>query len=141
LGAILYEMLTGTRAFEGTSAASLIGNITNAEPASLSALQPVTPAAVDRLVRQCLAKAPEDRPGTAHDVANELRRIRESSGLAGPTHVRRHRGRWRALGWAAPVGLAGALIGAVAVWVLQPAGVISQDPVRSSLDVRPADRS
>ena len=80
LGAILYEMLTGTRAFEGTSAASLIGSIMNAEPAPLSTLQPLTPAAVDRLVRQCLAKTPEDRPDTAHDVANELRWIRESSG-------------------------------------------------------------
>ena len=85
LGAILYEMLTGKRAFEGTSAASLIGNIMNAEPAALSTLQPLTPPAVDRLVRQCLAKAPEDRPDTAHDVANDLRWIRESSGLAALT--------------------------------------------------------
>ena len=139
LGSILYEMLTGTRAFEGTSAASLIGSIMNAEPAALSTLQPVTPPAVDRLVRQCLAKAPEDRPDTAHDVANDLRWIRESSGLAALTDVRPRRRRWRALGWAAPVGLAGALIGAVVMWVLRPAGVVSQDLVRSSLDVRPAD--
>src|SRR5512136_1637379 len=68
LGAILYEMVTGKWAFEGTSAASLIGNIMNAEPASVSSLQPLTPPAVDRLVRQCLAKAPDDRWDTAHDV-------------------------------------------------------------------------
>jgi serine/threonine protein kinase len=73
LGAILYEMLTGKRAFEGTSAASLIGNIMNAEPAALTTLQPLTPLGVDRLVKRCLAKSPEDRPDTAHDVADELR--------------------------------------------------------------------
>jgi serine/threonine-protein kinase len=139
LGAILYEMLTGKRAFEGTSAASLIGNIMNAEPASLSTLQPLTPAAVDRLVRQCLAKAPEDRPDTAHDVANELRWIRESSGLAALTHVRPRRGRWRALGRTGLVGLAGALVGVASMWVFRPTGVVSRDVVRSSLDVRPAD--
>ena len=139
LGAILYEMLTGTRAFEGTSAASLIGSIMNVEPAPLSTLQPVTPPAVDRLVRQCLAKAPEDRPDTAHDVANDLRWIRESSGLAALTDVRPRRGRWRAFGWTALVGLVGALIGGTAMWVLRPTGVVPQGVVRSSLDVRPAD--
>ena len=139
LGAILYEMVAGKRAFEGTSAASLIGSIMNAEPAPLSTLQPLTPAAVDRLVRQCLAKTPEDRPDTAHDVANELRWIRDSSGLAALTDVRPRRGRWRAFGWTALVGLIGALIGGAGIWVLRPTGVISQDVVRSSIDVRPAD--
>ena len=73
LGAILYEMLTGTRAFAGTSAASLIGNIMNAEPASLSTLQPVTPPALERLVKVCLAKDPDERLQTAHDVMLELK--------------------------------------------------------------------
>ena len=69
LGAILYEMLTGKRAFSGDSAASLIGNIMNAEPAPVGTLQPRALPAVNRLVRQCLAKAPEDSPDTAHDLA------------------------------------------------------------------------
>jgi eukaryotic-like serine/threonine-protein kinase len=73
LGAILYEMLTGKRAFEGTSAASLIGHIMSSEPPALSALRPLTPPVLERLVRQCLAKAPDDRPDSAHDVANNLR--------------------------------------------------------------------
>jgi serine/threonine protein kinase len=73
LGAILYEMVTGKRAFEGASAASLIGAILERQPPPLAALQPLTPLGVDRLVRQCLAKTPDDRPDTAHDLANELR--------------------------------------------------------------------
>jgi eukaryotic-like serine/threonine-protein kinase len=79
LGAILYEMLTGRRAFAGTSAASLIGNIMNAEPPALATLQPLTPAAVDRVVRRCLAKQPDDRWDSAHDLADELRWVRGNS--------------------------------------------------------------
>src|SRR5512139_2805449 len=70
LGAILYEMVTGKRVFEGTSAATLIGAILEREPTPLSTLQPLTPPGVDRLVRRCLAKVPEDRPDTAHDFAD-----------------------------------------------------------------------
>jgi serine/threonine-protein kinase len=83
LGAILYEMLTGKRAFEGASAASLIGHIMNTEPPALATLQPLTPPALDRLVRQCLAKAPDERPDTAHDLTSQLRSIRETSGAPG----------------------------------------------------------
>src|SRR5512136_789658 len=73
LGAILYEMVTGKRAFEGTSAASLIGSIMHAEPPALASLQPLTPPGVDRLVKRCLTKDPDERWQTAHDVADELR--------------------------------------------------------------------
>jgi Tol biopolymer transport system component len=79
LGAILYEMVTGKRAFEGTSAASLIANIINAEPPALATLQPLTPPGVDRLVRRCLAKDPDARWQTACDLADELRWIVQSS--------------------------------------------------------------
>jgi serine/threonine protein kinase len=77
---VLYEMVTGRRAFEGDSQVSLIGNIMNAEPAGLATLQPLTPPALERVVRKCLAKHPDDRWDTAHDVADELRWIRETSG-------------------------------------------------------------
>jgi len=88
LGAILYEMLTGRRAFQGDSQASLIGNIMNAEPAALAALQPLTPPALEHLVRKCLAKHSDDRWDTAHDVADELRWISQTSSAAPLTRVR-----------------------------------------------------
>ena len=72
-GSVLYEMLTGKRAFEGKSLASLIGAIMHGEPTPLSALQPVTPPALDRLVATCLAKDPDDRWQTARDLLRELR--------------------------------------------------------------------
>jgi Tol biopolymer transport system component/serine/threonine protein kinase len=79
LGALLYEMVTGRRAFEGASQAGLITAIMSAEPLALTTVKPLTPPMVNRLVQQCLAKAPEDRPDTAHDVARELRWIADES--------------------------------------------------------------
>jgi eukaryotic-like serine/threonine-protein kinase len=71
-GAVLYEMATGHRAFEGKSKADLIASILTAEPQSIRAIQPMTPAALDRVVRTCLQKDPEERFQSAHDVRLEL---------------------------------------------------------------------
>src|SRR5215472_15236421 len=71
-GAVLYEMATGQRAFRGSSQASLIAAIMSAEPASLSTVQPMAPAALDRVVRVCLAKDPDDRWQSARDLRREL---------------------------------------------------------------------
>ena len=79
LGALLYEMVTGKRAFQADSDVSLIGAILNTEPAGLATLQPLTPPSLERLVTRCLAKHPDDRWDTAHDVADELRWIAQSS--------------------------------------------------------------
>jgi hypothetical protein len=106
LGAILYEMVTGRRAFEGDSQVSLIGNIMNAEPAGLATLQPLTPPALERVVRKCLAKAPDDRWDTAHDVADELRWI--ASNLSAPAAApaaARHSRRVSLLWWLPTAGL------------------------------------
>jgi serine/threonine-protein kinase len=78
-GAIVYEMVTGKRAFSGTSQASLIGAIMHAEPQPMSAEQPLTPASLERVVKTCLAKWPDDRWQTAHDLARELRWIATGS--------------------------------------------------------------
>ncbi len=83
LGAVLYEMATGRRAFSGTSQASLIGAILKDEPAVISSVQPMSPPALDRVVKTCLAKDPEDRWQSAHDVAGQLKWIAEGS-AAGP---------------------------------------------------------
>ena len=66
-GATLYEMATGRKAFTGSSQASLITAIMSSELAPISGIQPMTPPALDRVVKTCLAKDPEDRFQTAHD--------------------------------------------------------------------------
>ena len=78
-GCVLYEMLTARRAFGGDSEASMISAIMTGEPAPLSTLQPLTPPALDRLVRRCLKKDPDDRWESARDVAEELRGISQDA--------------------------------------------------------------
>ncbi len=82
-GATLYEMATGKRAFEGKSHASLIAAIMDKEPPPMRPLAPLTPPALERVVRQCLAKDPEERWQTAGDLKRELHWIAESSPSAG----------------------------------------------------------
>ena len=74
-GCVLYEMLTGRKAFDGKSQASLIAAIINVDPTPLSALMPIAPQALERLVSRCLAKDPDDRWQTAHDLLLQLRWI------------------------------------------------------------------
>jgi eukaryotic-like serine/threonine-protein kinase len=83
-GAVLYEMLTGKQAFEGTSDVSVMAAIIGRDPLLVSSLQSVTPPAIDRLVRKCLAKNPEARWQNAADLSDELRWLRETSGVAPP---------------------------------------------------------
>lgn len=71
-GALLYEMATGKRAFEGTSQASLIGAIMKEDPKPISAIQPLTPPALELVVKQCMAKDPDDRWQSAGDVKRAL---------------------------------------------------------------------
>jgi serine/threonine-protein kinase len=140
LGSILYEMLTGKRAFEGTSAASLITAIMSTEPPALATLQPLTPPALDRLVKKCLAKQPDDRWDSAHDVADELRWLRETSGPALTTPVQLRRSPWRTVAAAVVLAAAGAVVGAGGLWLLRPTPAASASIIRTSLDVRPAER-
>ena len=73
LGAMLYEMVTGARAFQAPTSASLTAAILEHEPAPISSTQPLTPPALQRLIRKCLAKDPDVRWQSARDVAGELR--------------------------------------------------------------------
>jgi Tol biopolymer transport system component/predicted Ser/Thr protein kinase len=91
-GAVLYEMATGRKAFSGASQASLISAIMKEEPAPISVVQPMTPPALDRVVKTCLAKDPEDRFQTAHDAKLQLQWIAEGgsqAGLPAPVVARR----------------------------------------------------
>ena len=85
-GAVLYEMLTGRKAFEGRSQASLIGAILEREPAPVASLQPATPASLDHVVRTCLAKDPEHRFHSAHDLLVQLKWIRDQGSTSGAGH-------------------------------------------------------
>jgi hypothetical protein len=71
-GSVLYEMLTGRRAFEGGSSASLAAAILTAEPPPVSALQPRAPKMLDRVLQRCLAKDPGDRWQSAGDLKAAL---------------------------------------------------------------------
>ncbi|HTS01618.1 MAG TPA: serine/threonine-protein kinase, partial [Thermoanaerobaculia bacterium] len=92
LGAVLFEMATGRKAFEGKSQASLIGAILKESPPPASSVSPMTPPALDRVIATCLAKDPEDRLQTAHDVKLQLQWIAEGGsqvGLPAPVAQRR----------------------------------------------------
>ncbi|HEY0702963.1 MAG TPA: protein kinase [Candidatus Acidoferrales bacterium] len=77
LGAVLYEMASGKRAFEGKSTASIIAAIIERDPPPISSIQPSSPLMLDRLVKTCMAKDPDDRCQTAHDVKLQLQSIGE----------------------------------------------------------------
>ncbi len=97
---MIYEMATGRRAFTGKSQASLISAIISAEPPAISTLQPLVPAALDHVVRTCLAKEPDARWQTAHDVFLELKWIAEAGSQAGPKPMISRRKSRELLAWA-----------------------------------------
>jgi Tol biopolymer transport system component len=120
-GCVLYEMLTGRRAFEGRTQASLIASILERQPTPMAELQPMTPPALGRIVRTCLEKDPDNRFHTAHDLWLHLQWIEEggsAAGVAAPIIARRRR-RTRAL-MAGAIGLT-ALLSAGAAWWSKPA--------------------
>jgi serine/threonine protein kinase/Tol biopolymer transport system component len=78
LGSVLYEMLTGQRAFPGKSQLSVASAILEKEPAPIANVKPLTPPALDHAIRRCLAKDPEERWQTARDLQLELKWMAES---------------------------------------------------------------
>lgn len=108
-------MATGRPAFEGRSQASLIAAILEHEPQPMTASQPMAPPALERLVRTCLAKDPDERVQTAHDVKLQLQWIAEAGSQAGipAPLVARRKSRER-LGWIFAVALLVPLIVALA---------------------------
>jgi serine/threonine protein kinase len=110
-GATLYEMISGKRAFDGKSQVSVASAILEKDPPSLMSIRPATPPLLDRLVRRCLAKDPEERWQNAHDLASELEWIAEAKDR--PAQVKERKS-WLWLAAAAGVLLVAAL--SVAVW-------------------------
>jgi hypothetical protein len=126
-GAVLYEMAAGHKAFEGKSRASLIAAIMTSEPPPISNLQTVTPPALDRVVKKCLAKDPDGRWQSARDLKDELEWIAGGSSQLGlsPATVSRHKNRDR-LTW---------VIAAVAAVAILALGVVyfRQKPVEHAV--------
>src|SRR5712672_4112169 len=92
LGEVIYEMATGKAAFSGNNRTSLITAILASEPPAMASLQPLTPPALERVVKTCLAKDPDTRWQSAQDLKLQLEWIAEGgsqAGLPAPVAARR----------------------------------------------------
>jgi hypothetical protein len=129
-GIVLHEMLCGRRPFAGDSRAALMAAIVAAEPPPLSSLQPQVPASLERLVRRCLAKDPDDRWQTTRDLAAELRWIAEGASGTVTAQPATVRGSRRAVLW-------GAVAGAALTAAVFAAAVLSRWPSPTFASYRP----
>ncbi len=152
-GATLYEMVSGRRPFDADSQASVIGAILKDAPAPLREIEPGIPRRLDRVVRTCLAKDPEERWQTMRDLKRELRWIdptgesdepeAEPARAAAPAQVAAGSpiptGRGAAAGWRFALGLLfTAAVTAAAVWTLKPAADAPPPAVqRFTIDLAP----
>jgi serine/threonine protein kinase/Tol biopolymer transport system component len=142
LGAIVYEMVTGTRAFEGKSPASVIAAILEREPSPISTLQPLVPVQLDHIVKECLAKDPDARWQSVSDVMRELKWVARRSPETGNAPHVSPIGVTHPLWLAALAVAAGLLVGAVVTKVVGPGGSSksSGDVARLLVGVGPADQ-
>jgi Tol biopolymer transport system component/tRNA A-37 threonylcarbamoyl transferase component Bud32 len=112
-GAVLYEMATGRRPFEGRTQATLIAQIMQTDPPGISVVMPQAPPALEQLARTCLAKDPDERRQTMRDVLTDLKWIASAGSRPPAARVEApHQGRFKARKWQA---LAGAMA-LVAAW-------------------------
>ncbi len=116
LGAVLYEMATGRRAFEGKTTASVIAMVLEKDPQPISTVQPMSPPALDRIVKTCVAKDPDERFQSVHDVKLQLRWVAEGGSQAGvPAPTAAKRKNREKLAWELACGFAILAVG-VAFW-------------------------
>lgn len=137
-GAVLYEMLTGKKAFEGKSQASLIGAILRDTPPPITAAQPLAPAALDAIVRKCLEKDPAERWQSIADVRFALMTF---VGAAAPTVLAPSVTQSRRWLWVGAAGMA--IAAALAGWFgqrLAGPDIPSAKPVRFSITAPPGTR-
>lgn len=92
LGTVLYEVVSGRRAFEGNTPMSVAAAILEKEPEPIRTLQPLTPAPLERAIKKCLARDPDERWQSAGDLASELKWIAEGSATGMPAVAARARG-------------------------------------------------
>ena len=120
-GAVLYEMITGKKAFEGTSQAILIAAIIERTSAPISQVEASVPSGLDRIIKRCLAKDPNERWQTTRDLLAEFKWVAEGGAEADarPTTTAPSTRRER-VAWAGAGLFLGALIAGGAVWGLIP---------------------
>ncbi len=145
LGVVLYEMVTGSKAFNGNTHASLVSSILRDEPRPLRELQPLTPPLLDHIVSRCLAKDPDERWQGASDLSRELQWIHQAAAVSGGTVPAVVRGRFRER---AVIGIGAALAGlilgsaftALAIrFVTRQSGERLPAVVRSVVSITPAE--
>jgi Tol biopolymer transport system component/predicted Ser/Thr protein kinase len=140
-GAVVYEMATRKRAFEGSTQASVIGAILKDDPPPISSLQPMTPPALDRVVKRCLAKDPDERWQTARDLEVELKWIAEGGSQVTLAPIDAAKGIHtlgrRALILSVGIFFLGAVIASLATWSLKPT---PPQPVSRTVITLPPDQ-
>jgi len=133
-GALLYEMATGKRPFEGTSQASLIASVLKEEPPAVSVMQPMVPPMLDQAISQCLEKDPDNRWQTAGDLKRALMWVQSGGsqvGIPAPVVKRkktRERVQW---GLIAALFLVAAALGGLFL----KSALVEPEIVRSSLPI------
>jgi Tol biopolymer transport system component/tRNA A-37 threonylcarbamoyl transferase component Bud32 len=152
-GAMLYELVTGRKAFEGKTLALVIASVQSLDPDPITTLQPMAPPALDHVLKRCLSKDPKQRLQTAWDLLVQLQWIAEGGsqvGIAAPVAARRQqrdRITWIALAAAAFVVAAVAATSAVSYFrtvpdpdvvkfVVNTVGLGPQVPIAMSPDGR-----
>jgi serine/threonine protein kinase/Tol biopolymer transport system component len=135
-GAILYEMVTGRRPFEAKSKASLVAAILEHEPQPIAALQPLSPVSLERVIKSCLQKDPEERWQSAHDLKRELTWISEGTGVKSLAPVRRRRELMFAV-----VAAAALIVAAASLWRHRSGNVTPAAPFVASLALPEAVQS
>ena len=118
LGVVVYEMATGKRAFEGKSQASLMAKILETDPAPMITLTPMTPPALDHVVKRCLEKDPDERWQSAKDICEQLRWISDGGRQAKiPASTEPPRAWKKFLPWVAAIAVAVAAVAVATFYV------------------------
>jgi len=134
-GVVVYEMATGKKAFEGKSQASLMAKILETDPPPMTSLSPMTPPALDHVVKRCLEKDPDERWQSAKDICEQLRWISDSraqSGMTAATAPQQKQKDHLVLAVAA-IAIAVAVIGAAAFYLRRTPPPAEKQAVRFSV--------
>lgn len=140
-GAVLYEMVTGKRAFEGKSQLSIASAILEKESDPITILKPTTPLILDRTIRKCLEKKPDERWQSASDLATQLIWVMDAS-APGPgvaTEAAKHREKWGRFGWVLSGLLGLVLIGLGGAWMSLHRTTTGRPVMRFSIELPVGD--